>query len=254
MKSHRGSFICYHSNSTMLYHNLVSNYGDSEKFDLQNWIAWTEPSLTAWIAFVAHIFYIFRCWAITRSLAVCVFLGVVALSALVSGINFTILCFSGGRLSNLSGTVSTFIPWFLSTVICDLSIAIFLVLYLWRKERVLRSSNAMISRLQRTSIETGFLTAICALLNFIFFLCIPDKGYDMIIHYSISHLYTISVLYTLLAREDLRNILREGSGTLVSEFQSSFLAAGALSTTSLDNRFNGEVYRRRNQVSFFLQK
>jgi hypothetical protein len=62
--------------STALYHRLVRDFGDYDKFDLQDWILWAEPSLTAWIGFVAHIFYIFRCWAVTHSLAVCMLLGV----------------------------------------------------------------------------------------------------------------------------------------------------------------------------------
>lgn len=232
-----------------LYRRLVSDYGECEKFDTQDWTAWMEPSLTACIAFVAHIFYIFRCWAVIRSPVVCISLGVVALSALISGITSTIFCFSIGRVSKLEEVIIPAIIWFASSGICDLGIASVLVLYFWRRESVLRSTNTVITRLRRTSVETGLLTAVCALVNLILFASMPEKGYGMLVHYPMSHVYTLSVLYTLLGRQDLRHILDEGSGTLVSDFRSSFLVAGVLSTTSLDNQFKDDGLRLRNKMS-----
>lgn len=221
-----------------LYRRLVPDYGNCYKFDLQDWILWAEPAFTAWIGFVAHIFYIFRCWAVTRSLAVCIFLGVVALNALVSGITVTVYCFAAGRLSNRAGVVTPATVWFISTSVCDMGIAIVLVIYLWGKQSVLRSTNTMINRLRWTSIETGSPTAMCALLNLFLFAAMPERGYDLLFQYSISHLYTISVLYTLLGRQDLRHILHEGAGTFVTDFRNSFLAAGVLSPISSESCSN----------------
>lgn len=234
---------------TTLYYRLIWEYGDCEKFDIMDWMLWMEPSLTAWVAFVTHIFYIFRCWTVTRSPAICIFLGVVALNSLASGINVAITCFSVGRLSQLPRVVVPSIIWFALTSACDACIAVVLVIYLWRRGSVLRSTDAMISRLRRMSLETGSLTAICALLNLIIFGFTPQTGYGMAAQYSISHSYTLSVLYTLLGRQDLRNILHDGSGTLITDLRSSFLAAGVLSTTSVDNRFNGEGPRLRSKTS-----
>lgn len=106
----------------------------------------------------------------------------------------------------------------------------------------------MINRLRRTSIETGSLTAAGALLNLILFIYSPEQAYDMIIQYSMSHLYALSVLYTLLGRQNLRNILLEGSGTFVSDFQSSFLAAGVASTSYLDGRSTYDAPRFRRKT------
>lgn len=232
-----------------LYRSLVWDYGNCEKFDLQDWITYTEPSITAWIAFVAHIFYIFRCWAVTRSLPVCVILGTVALNSLVSGIATTVYGFSAGRMSKLSEIVVPAVIWFTSTGVCDLGISTVLLIYLWPKECVFRTTNAMISRLRRTTLETGLLTTLCAILNVILFATMPDKAFDMLLQYSTSHLYTLSVLYTLLGRHDLRSILNEGSGTFVTDFRTSFLAAGVLSASSLDDCLEGDGSRMRNRTS-----
>lgn len=234
---------------TMLYYRLVRDYGDCEKFDTQDWMSWMEPGFTAWVAFVTHIFYILRCWAVTRSLVICVFLETVSLVSLVCGVKITISCFIVGRLSQLPRVI--FFPsiiWFALTSACDLSIAAVLVFYLWNSRSILRSNDAMITRLRRMSMETGLFTAICTLLNLIFFIFGTPVGYGLSGQYSISHIYTLSVLYTLLGRQDLRNILREGSGTFVTDFQSSFLAAGVLSTTSVDNHFHSEGLRQRSQI------
>jgi hypothetical protein len=97
--------------SMSLYHSLVWAYGDYEKFDAQSWTTYIEPALTAWVAFVAHVFYIFRCWVVTRSPVICIFLGagmssedyqhlsgmpillfLVAVVSLVSGITYAYTC------------------------------------------------------------------------------------------------------------------------------------------------------------------
>jgi hypothetical protein len=64
-----------------------------------------------------------------------------------------------------------------------------------------------------------------------------EPFHSMLIHYPMSHLYTLSVLYTLLGRYSLRHMLQEGSGTLDSDFQSSFLTAGVLSVVRTLNPF-----------------
>lgn len=201
-----------------IYQTTILDFGNFNKFDLQNWTGWVEPGVTALVALIAHIFYIGRCWTITRSLPFVVFLGIVALLAFASGITVSVYCFVLGRLSELAGAKVTSYIWFLSTSICDLSIASFLAVYFWRNTSVVRNTNVMLSRLRRTTIEAGSLTAVCALLNLILFATLAPSSYYLLAQYSMSHLYTLSVLYTLLGRQGLREILGTGTGTLVTGF------------------------------------
>lgn len=152
-------------------------------------------------------------------------------------------------MSKFSGVIIPTTVWVVSTSLCDLGIAIVLVVHLRRRRSVLCSIDAMITRLERITIGTGLLTSICMLLNLVLFVTIPNKGYGMVLQYSISRLYTLSVLYTLLGRQDLRNILDKGSGTIVTEFRSSFLAAGVLSVFTPDDPPKGDAFRMQNKTS-----
>lgn len=86
----------------VIFRRLIRDYSNYESLDLQDWVFWMEASLTAWVAFIAHILYVLRGCVVTKPLPVCMFLGVVALTALVSGITVTKVCFSLGRMSKLA--------------------------------------------------------------------------------------------------------------------------------------------------------
>jgi hypothetical protein len=60
--------------SVSIYQGTVLSFGDFDKFDLQGWTTWAEPGVTALVALIAHVFYIRRCWSVTRSLPIVIFL------------------------------------------------------------------------------------------------------------------------------------------------------------------------------------
>lgn len=200
-----------------IYQSIIIGYGDFDKFDRQNWASWAEPAVTALVSSIAHAFYIHRCWAVTHSLVVIISLSLVALLAFASGITISVYCFMLGRMSKLAGAVIPSNIWLLSASVCDISIAIILLSRFW-SGGVLRGSSAMLSRLRRITVEAGLLTAICDILNLVLFATFAPASYYLLAQYSISHLYALSVLYTLLGRQDLRELLSNGTDTLVTGF------------------------------------
>lgn len=60
-----------------------------------------------------------------------------------------------------------------------------------------------------TSMETSAMTGIVATLNLVLFLPLQQTAYHLLPQFSMSRVYTITVMVTLLARTENRNIMND---------------------------------------------
>lgn len=67
--------------------------------------------------------------------------------------------------------------------------------------------TTVITRLMIMSMETSSMTAIVAVLNLVLFLPLQNTAYHLLPQFSMSRVYTITVMVTLLARPSLRGAL-----------------------------------------------
>lgn len=101
-------------NLLSIYRSTVLAFGDFDKYDRLDWASWAGPGVTALVALVAHTFYICRCWTVTRSLPILIFLIIVPFLAFASGITVSIFCFVLGRLSKIAKAITPCYLCFLS--------------------------------------------------------------------------------------------------------------------------------------------
>jgi len=202
----------------VLYRSAVLHYGNFDYFDLQDWTMWSEPGLTAIIGGVAQVFFLSRCWQFSRSWSILTGLTLLTLFAIGSGLSVSIAFFQVKRFSQLAFIPTQITLWLVSTSICDIAIAGVLIMYLIKSKTPVKRTDAIISRLMRQSMETSAVTAICAALNFIFYKALPTTAYHLLPQYSMSRIYTMTVIYTLLARTELRELGASRTGTMMTGF------------------------------------
>ncbi|EIM80471.1 uncharacterized protein STEHIDRAFT_150638 [Stereum hirsutum FP-91666 SS1] len=202
----------------VLYRTAVLLYGQYDFFDLQEWTMWIEPGTTAIIGGVAQVFFLVRCWRFARNWFILIGLTLLCLFACGSGLSVTVAFFRVKRFSNLALIPTQITLWLVSTSVCDIAIAAILIFYFAKSKTPVKKTEAVISRLIRQSMETSFVTAVCATLNFIFYKALPTTAYHLLPQFSMARIYSMTVMYTLLSRHALRDVMSEGNGTFATGF------------------------------------
>ncbi|KAJ7936322.1 hypothetical protein B0H13DRAFT_2303713 [Mycena leptocephala] len=210
----------------VIYRTAVTHYGQYEFFDLQTWTMWAEPGITAVVGLLAQLFFMGRCRSLTdRSRPVLAVLSILMLFSLGSGIAVSI-CFFQVRL--FSELVKIPIPislWLISVrgalMPCSRSL---------KREGHIDSSDRSGNRGDPVSHPPSGVHVIqahqihfdeayhalfrdqplhrrCAMLNLILYFVKMSTAYHLIPQFSICRVYTITVLFTLLQRDALRNEL-----------------------------------------------
>ncbi|KAJ6625070.1 hypothetical protein B0H10DRAFT_653326 [Mycena sp. CBHHK59/15] len=214
----------------IIYRTAVVHYGQYDYFDLQTWTMWAEPGVTAVAGFFAQVFFVERCWRIMdRMWSVLALFTLLLLLSLGSGLAVSISFFKVMLFSKLAKIPIPIYFWLISTAFTDATIAAILILGLRRSmsSTPCKRTGNVCSRLILLTMETSAITALVAILNLIFYAAMKETAWHLLPQFSICRVYTLAVLVTLLARDDLR-------AALDSQTSPSF----ALSGTRQDRNVN----------------
>jgi hypothetical protein len=79
-------------------------------------------------------------------------------------------------------------------------------------------TNTIINKLIKYAINRGAMTSVCALLNLVFFVSLPETFVFMVPLLPSGQLYVISVVSMLLARHGLRDRAKQSHETTAGSF------------------------------------
>lgn len=182
-----------------LYKSLIVNFGDSAFLAKADWLFATDPALTGIIASLVQLFYAWRIRVLTRSW---LFVGLVFICAISGGVAAIVTAFEVGRTPNFVDFrhfKAAVIIWLAAESVGDLLITSILVWYLRKHKTGFKSSDLMIDRIIRLTVQTGLITSLVATLDLIFFLDDP-AGTHLIFNFPLCKLYTNSLMSSLNAR------------------------------------------------------
>jgi len=115
----------------------------------------------------------------------------------------------GPPYTTSSSGASTFSPilvtWLGSSLICDLTITIYMTLSLRPSKQSFQSNKSSLAKLTRLTIETGLVTTLAALLELILGTVFFETMWHIAVFYLISKLYANCMLASLNFRLVLRN-------------------------------------------------
>jgi len=95
--------------------------------------------------------------------------------------------------------------WNGSGALCDALIAIFMTYYLSRRATGFPATNVMLTKLIRITIETGIVTALGTISNFILYIACPQTSYFIVPAVTMAKIYANTILVILNNRLEIAN-------------------------------------------------
>ncbi|KAG9018562.1 hypothetical protein FRB90_011391 [Tulasnella sp. 427] len=167
-----------------------------------SWIA--VPLFSGLVSSTVQLFFSWRIWKLSGFWWLAGFIGCAALaqgiSACVTGIWFAIL----NDITKIALLDASAGVWLAGSAITDLFITVSLVWVLSRKAKgdLSSSTEDIISRLIRMTVQTGAVTTFAATAELIMYLKTPENNLHMIPGLALSKLYTNTLMATLNARSE----------------------------------------------------
>ncbi|TIA91637.1 hypothetical protein E3P99_00961 [Wallemia hederae] len=191
----------------------AAGFGDLTVWNNTTWTWWSEPIVSSIIAVVCQAFFLNRCWRVTRSYIVVV----VALIGMTAALAFGVACtyfLSKFVLFTESNRIQSKIcasSWLAFSTATDIWISTFLVVHLMRERKRLsfNTTERVFASILNFTLKTAALTSVWVTVNLALYASNnPTTGFAWsVFQFNFGRVYSISVLYTLLSRIDVRKIL-----------------------------------------------
>ncbi|TIB12976.1 hypothetical protein E3P89_01363 [Wallemia ichthyophaga] len=176
----------------MLWTPLISGFGDLKVWNNSSWTWWSEPVVSSIISVV-----------------------LVAVTGMTIALAFGIACtyfLSEFVLFTESNRIQSKIcasSWLAFSTATDIWISLFLVIHLLRERRRLNfnSTEMILGSILNFTMKTAAFTSVWVTINLILYAGVTHNFAWSIFQFNFGKIYSISVLYTLLSRIDVRKIL-----------------------------------------------
>ncbi|KAJ7080165.1 hypothetical protein B0H15DRAFT_857129 [Mycena belliarum] len=188
----------------MMYQPLILEYGQKPNYFPVVFI--TEPMIVVLVSTPIQMFFAWRIWSITKMVLVPVIICIFSVAALAGGL-WT--AGSIGIIKQFSHKPELHDPallWFLASCVADVLITVSLVMTLSHRKTGFVATDSVIDKIIRSTIQTGFVTAVFSILDVICFMVFPYYAVNFVWDLALSKLYSNALLSTLNARAHLNAI------------------------------------------------
>ncbi|KAF4568241.1 hypothetical protein EYR36_010250 [Pleurotus pulmonarius] len=213
----------------IMYEPLILKFGLPDAVKRFPTLFVTEPLVIVLVSTPIQLFFAWRIYKITRSYWVPAVIFVFSIAALAGGVWTTAKLGIIQLFSRKPELHTPALLWFLSASIADICITVALVISLTRRKTGFSSTDSIIDKIIRMSVQTGGVTAFFAVADVIFFMALPHTALNFIWDLALSKLYSNCLLSTLNARASLLNIPSSGSsnGNMNRNISSGVIHASA---------------------------
>lgn len=249
------AFNCFY-----IYQSLVINFGDVQFLAKTNWFLFPEPLTTAIIELMVQVFYAWRIRTIRRGWVMSVVITVLSVAGVVGCL---IASLEGNTSHPEFSTFQEFVKtaiilWLVCAAAADVLIAVVLVWSLRQHKTGFKSTDMMIDRIIRITMQTNLFTALVAIADLISFLADPT-GTHFIFNLNLSKLYSNSLMSSLNARSTPSSTRDNGMSTFEVAPSSGFAFQSQLDSakpgwmrdeeSSLQNQTSTKVTSTRSEWS-----
>ncbi|KAJ7119022.1 hypothetical protein C8R44DRAFT_878540 [Mycena epipterygia] len=186
-----------------LYQPLILEYGQKPIFFPTFFI--NEPLCVVLVSTPIQLFFAWRIRSLTKSYWVPAIVGILALASFTGGIwtaGTSIIVPFQQRLE-LIVVHNSALLWFLASCVADILITISLVISLAKRKTNFSTTDSVIDKIIRMTVQTGMLTAVFSILDVICFMVLPHAAVNFVWDLALSKLYTNCLMSTLNARQRL---------------------------------------------------
>ncbi|KAF8512562.1 hypothetical protein JB92DRAFT_2927554 [Gautieria morchelliformis] len=190
----------------MMYEPLVLRYATPHATTILPIMLVADPIMTVFISTPVQLFMGWRIKTLSGSRLLPAIICALALSSLVGGISTTVAASIFHEFAQEHQYDGAVVTWLASSAAADICITGCLVWSLHKRRTGYSATDDLLNKLIRLTLQTGAITAISATLDVVLFLAAPGTSLNFISDFSLSKLYTNSLLSTLNARAGWNNL------------------------------------------------
>ncbi|PBK84788.1 hypothetical protein ARMGADRAFT_1088234 [Armillaria gallica] len=253
-----GIYVIEFAQTILVAHDAFATFGygfgDMDALTRMNcnWVA--VPVMSAIAAGVGQVFYAYRIFILSKSQIIPIFIICISLTSSVAAMVTGIYSFQAGNLTKMNNwkIIIAMAIWCGASPLCDIVIAICMTYYassfslsvifidvdaisqLIMLTTNFRRTQMLVTRIIRLTIETGSVTAVVALLNFVLFVAFPHQTSYITPGLLVPKLYANAVYMVLNSRFQIIG----GRDTYMSSTDMSIptMIIGDITSQSADGR------------------
>ncbi|PCH39978.1 hypothetical protein WOLCODRAFT_150029 [Wolfiporia cocos MD-104 SS10] len=201
------------------YMPLVNGFGNIPGLNQATWVFGTDPAMTAIIALLVQMFFAWRVKILTGSVPATCFIMFCSFCQWCGGLGTSIAVGMFPEFTHFQRFEVIVIIWLAFSAVADSAITAALVWHLRKHKTGFSQTDDIVNKIIRLTVQTGLVTALCAIIDLILFLASPS-GLHLIFNLPLSKLYTNSLMSSLNSRAGWKygNV---GAGTHMSEISRS---------------------------------
>ncbi|KAJ6476616.1 hypothetical protein DFH09DRAFT_1379514 [Mycena vulgaris] len=184
-----------------VYLYSVVHWGDAAYVQNEYWPIYVYCLSTGFTAFVVQSFLIFRYLRATRGYITSVLLFMTSSAALVGAVVTAAIVMQYTTYAQRNHVVAPVTIWLVASASADIALAVTLVWQLRQMQSSFKSTRSIISRLIRSSVQTGTITSIFATIVLITYLTDKESNVTVGIGFCLGRVYTLTFLYNLNNRQ-----------------------------------------------------
>ncbi|KAF9469788.1 hypothetical protein BDZ94DRAFT_1243263 [Collybia nuda] len=188
------------------WETCVTNYANPASLGVISWTIPFTAVATSVAAIITQFFLGHRVFVLTKNKYLFGIIGILSVLGFIFGVY-------AGVKSGIIKEVAKFAPlkplvtcWLTFQTSADLLITFILSFVLGRSRTGFRKTDTIINRLIRGAVQTGLFASIFALADLFTFLLHPNTNLYAMFAYPIGRIYTNTLLDTLNARIELKNL------------------------------------------------
>ncbi|EGO01346.1 hypothetical protein SERLA73DRAFT_134704 [Serpula lacrymans var. lacrymans S7.3] len=228
-------------NIIYLYDALIIHYDDPVYLQSATLMFNTDPAMTGIISTYVQCFFAWR-------------VGVITTKRWLGGL-IVMLSFIGGLSAIASAVAAGYIPvftsfqkfqaavilWLGGSVLSDIFITVLLVWHLNRRKTGFSTTDDIVNRIIRLTIQTGMITTIFAFIDLILFVTDPT-GLHLIFNFPLCVLYANSLMSTLNSRGSWRFVQNKEGLSSSGQQTSAIVRPGGANTNVVHLKTRPEVF------------
>ncbi|KAH9939817.1 hypothetical protein B0H21DRAFT_756071 [Amylocystis lapponica] len=178
---------------------LVDDFGNETRLSYATWIFGTDPALTAFIALFVQMFFAWRVKVLTNSIPAVCLIAFCSICQWCGGIGSAIAVGMIPEFIHFQRFETIVVVWLAFSAVADSLITVALVWHLRKHKTGFHATDDIVNRIIRLTVQTGLVTALCAVIDLILFLASPS-GLHLVFNLPLSKLYTNSLMSSLNSR------------------------------------------------------
>jgi len=190
----------------MIYFYLITSFGNKATLDIPTWEFALFHGLSAIAAFFVQIYNARRIYVMTKQYTAVAAIVLFATVSVGFALAFMAEIFVIGIIDKLHSASWVAIVWLTCSVVSDLLITAFQVVYLHKHRTGIEKTNRIINILILYIMSTGLLTSVCVVSELLTFATLGWNYVHVFLSVPLGGIYTISFLANLDARRRVREI------------------------------------------------